>query len=81
MRGYVNISPQSEDTMIFEKETQRRTPFHCAYNLQEIASSTPAVNNFEMDAVGKSIATPTQGASVLPMAQSRKSRASFFLFV
>lgn len=37
---YEGAAPQCEDTMIFGKETQRRTPFHCAYNLQEIASGT-----------------------------------------
>lgn len=68
--------------MIFEKETQRRTLFfHCAYNLQEIASGTPMVNNFEMGALAKSIATPTQGASVLPIAQSKKVRTPLFLFL
>lgn len=49
----------------------RRKPlFHCAYNLQEIASGTPIVNNFEMGAVGKSIATPTQGNSPVKKGQS-----------
>lgn len=33
------------------------------------------VNNVEMGAVAKSIATTTQGASVLPIVQSRKGRA------
>lgn len=40
--------------MIFERELQRITLF-IVYNLQEIASGTPMVNNFEMGAVGKPI--------------------------
>lgn len=66
--------------MIFERELQRITPF-VVYNLQEIASGTPMVNNFETGAVGKSIVSPTPGASVLPVVLPRKSRAPLFLFI
>lgn len=66
--------------MIFERELQRITLF-IVYNLQEIASGTPMVNNFEMGAIGKSVVTPTPGASVLPIALPRKSRAPLFLFI